>query len=60
MVAKETGVSRSTVARYFALFGLQTASQQELSTDPFLVEKLRDCLIFLFALVESIAKRRGF
>jgi len=44
LVADETGISKSTVQRYFALFGLQphrTASFK-LSTDPFFVEKVRD------------------
>jgi len=43
-VADETGISKSTVARYFALFGLQPhrAKSFKLSTDPFFVEKVRD------------------
>ena len=43
-VAEATGVSKSTVARYFALFGLQPHRSKsfKLSTDPFFVEKVRD------------------
>lgn len=43
-VATHTGVSKSTVARYFALFGLQPHRTKsfKLSTDPFFVEKMRD------------------
>jgi putative transposase len=43
-VAEQTGISKSTVARYFALFGLQPHRSQnfKLSTDPFFVEKVRD------------------
>ena len=43
-VAEETAISKSTVARYFALFGLQPhrAKSFKLSTDPFFVEKVRD------------------
>jgi transposase len=43
-VAEETTISKSTVARYFALFGLQPhrAKSFKLSTDPFFVEKVRD------------------
>jgi putative transposase len=43
-VAAETGISKSTVARYFALFGLQPHRSKsfKLSTDPFFVEKVRD------------------
>lgn len=42
--AKDTGISKSTVARYFALFGLQPHRRKsfKLSTDPFFVEKVRD------------------
>ena len=44
LLAEETGVSKSTVARYFALFGLQPHRSKsfKLSTDPFFVEKVRD------------------
>jgi transposase len=44
LVAEETDVSKSTVARYLALFGLQPHRSQsfKLSTDPFFVEKVRD------------------
>ena len=43
-VATHTGISKSTVARYFTLFGLQPHRTKsfKLSTDPFFVEKLRD------------------
>src|SRR5882757_3472020 len=43
-VAADTGISKSTVARYFALFGLQPHRSKsfKLSTDPFFVEKVRD------------------
>jgi transposase-like protein/transposase len=43
-VAAHTGISKSTVARYFALFGLQPHRTKsfKLSTDPFFVEKVRD------------------
>jgi putative transposase len=43
-VADQTGISKSTVARYFALFGLQPhrAKSFKLATDPFFVEKVRD------------------
>ena len=43
-VAANTGISKSTVARYFALFGLQPHRSKsfKLSTDPFFVEKVRD------------------
>jgi transposase/AraC-like DNA-binding protein len=43
-VAEETGISKSTVQRYFALFGVQPhrSTTFKLSTDPFFVEKVRD------------------
>jgi putative transposase len=43
-VAAETGISKSSVARYFQLFGLQPHRTEgfKLSTDPFFIEKLRD------------------
>ena len=43
-VATETGISKSTVARYFALFGVQPHRSRsfKLSTDSFFVEKVRD------------------
>jgi putative transposase len=42
--AQETGISKSTVARSFALFGVQPHRSKsfKLSTDPFFVEKVRD------------------
>jgi hypothetical protein len=43
-VAVQNGISKSTVARYFALIGLQPHRTKsfKLSTDPFFVEKVRD------------------
>jgi putative transposase len=43
-LAAESGVSKSTVARYFALFGVQPhrGKNFKLSTNPFFVEKVRD------------------
>lgn len=43
-VAAETGISKSSVQRYFQLFGLQPHRTRsfKLSSDPFFVEKLRD------------------
>ena len=43
-VAAETGISKTSVQRYFQLFGLQPHRTQgfKLSNDPFFVEKLRD------------------
>jgi transposase len=42
-MAAHSGISKSTVARYFALFGLQPhrGKSFKLSTDPFFVEKVR-------------------
>jgi putative transposase len=42
-VAAETGISRTSVARYFQLFGLQPYRTEgfKLSNDPFFIEKLR-------------------
>jgi transposase len=42
--AATTGIAKSTVGRYFALFGLQPHRSKsfKLSTDPFFVEKVRD------------------
>jgi transposase len=42
--AAQSGISKSTVARYFALFGLQPHRSKsfKLSTDPFFIEKVRD------------------
>jgi len=42
--AAKTGISKSTVARYFQLFGVQPHRTKsfKLSTDPFFVEKVRD------------------
>jgi transposase len=44
LVAEQTGISKSTVGRYFKLFGLQPHRSKsfKLSTDPFFVEKVRD------------------
>ena len=43
-MAAHTGISKSTVARYFARFGLQPHRSKsfKLSTDPFFVGKVRD------------------
>ena len=43
-VAAHTGISKSTVQRYFALFGVQPHRTKSLtlSTDPLFVEKVRD------------------
>lgn len=43
-LSEQTGISKSTVHRYFKLFGLQPHRTQDfkLSTDPFFVEKVRD------------------
>ena len=43
-IAAETAISKSSVQRYFRLFGLQPHRTEsfKLSTDPFFIEKLRD------------------
>ncbi|TWC30545.1 transposase [Pseudomonas sp. SJZ079] len=43
-IAAETHISKSSVQRYFQLFGLQPHRSEsfKLSTDPFFIEKLRD------------------
>ena len=43
-MAVQTGISKSSVQRYFALFGVQAHRSKsfKLSTDPFFVEKVRD------------------
>jgi len=43
-LAAETGVSKSSVQRYLALFGVQPHRSKsfKLSTDPFFIEKVRD------------------
>ncbi|MFN2398653.1 MAG: IS630 family transposase [Gemmatimonadaceae bacterium] len=43
-VAAKTGITKSTVQRYFALFGVQPHRTKsfKLSNDPFFVEKVRD------------------
>jgi transposase len=42
--AQESGIPKSTVARYFSLFGVQPHRSKsfKLSTDPFFVEKVRE------------------
>jgi putative transposase len=42
--ARESGISKSSVQRYFELFGMQPHRSEsfKLSTDPFFIEKLRD------------------
>jgi transposase len=44
LLEEETGVSKSSVQRYLAMFGIQPHRSQsfKLSTDPFFVEKVRD------------------
>lgn len=44
LVAAQTGVSKTTVHRYFQMFGLQQHRSEtfKLSNDPFFIEKLRD------------------
>jgi putative transposase len=44
LLAQESGISKSTVQRYFQLFGLQPHRTKsfKLSTDPFFVDKVRD------------------
>ena len=44
-VAGETGISKSSVQRYFHLFGLQPHRTEgfKLPADPFFIEKLRSC-----------------
>ena len=46
-VAGETGISKSSVQRYFQLFGLQPHRTEgfKLSNDPFFIEKLRDVVV---------------
>jgi transposase len=43
-LAEQTGVSKSTVQRWFELFGIQPHRQRhfKLSNDPFFIEKVRD------------------
>jgi putative transposase len=43
-VAAATKISKSSVQRYFQMFGLQPhgTESSKLSTDPFFIEKLRD------------------
>ena len=43
-MAQHTGVSKSTVQRWFNLFGVQPHRQRhfKLSNDPFFIEKVRD------------------
>jgi len=43
-MASETGISKTSVHRYFQMFGLQPHRSEsfKLSTDPFFIEKLRD------------------
>ena len=44
LAAQASGISKSTVGRYFALFGLQPHRSKnfKLSTDPFFVDKVHD------------------
>ena len=43
-MAEHSGVSKSTVQRWFTMFGLQPHRQRyfKLSNDPFFIEKVRD------------------
>ena len=41
-LADETGITKSSMHRYISLFGLQRHRTQTLSTDAFVVEKVRD------------------
>lgn len=43
-LAEQTGISKSTVQRWFTLFGIQPQRQRtfKLSNDPFFIEKVRD------------------
>lgn len=43
-MAEQTGISKSTVQRWFSLFGVQPHRQRhfKLSSDPFFIEKVRD------------------
>jgi Homeodomain-like domain len=45
-LAAQTGISKSTVQRYLALFGVQShrATSFKLSNDPFFIEKVRDVI----------------
>ncbi len=47
-MAQHTGVSKSTVQRWFDLFGVQPHRQRhfKISNDPFFVEKVRDIVGF--------------
>ena len=56
-VADETGISKTSVHRYFKLFGLQPHRSEhfKLSTDAFFIEKLRDVV----GLVPEPARQRA-
>lgn len=56
-VAAETGISKTSVQRYFQLFGLQPHRTESLKlpNDPFFIEKLRDVVgLYLKQLVQRI------
>jgi putative transposase len=59
-VAAQTGISKSSVARYFQLFGLQPHRSEgfKLSNDPFFIEKLRG-MLGLHAVVSRVSAQRG-
>jgi len=60
-VAEQTGISKSTVARYFTLLGLQPHRSKnfKLSTDPFFVEKVRDVVGLYLNPPRSMCSRVG-
>ena len=64
--AEETGISKSTVQRYLKLFGVQPHRSKsfKLSTDLFLIEKLREVGLYLnppdHALVLCVDSQRFF
>ncbi|ADG20722.1 transposase [Paraburkholderia sp. JPY681] len=55
--AAQTGISKSSVARYLSLFGVQPhrSKSLKLSTDPYFVEKVRD----IVGLYLSVARQSG-
>jgi putative transposase len=59
-VAAHTGMSKSTVAHYFSLFGVQPHRTKsfKLSTDPFFVQKVRDVVGSISILELSRFSRR--
>ncbi|HEY2486826.1 MAG TPA: helix-turn-helix domain-containing protein [Candidatus Binataceae bacterium] len=60
--AAASGISKSTVARYFALFGVQPHRSKsfKLSTDPFFLEKVRDVVgLYLNTPDQAVGAVRG-